>query len=78
MKSRYLIKIIDYHTKNVSNIDLTIVNLNYVLQPLFGDKLCILGSRHPILEHIKPEVVPNDIFADEDNKMVILTGLVFI
>jgi len=43
-------------------------------KPEFGKKMCVIGSRHPVLEFIQPEVVANDIIADHDNKMVILTG----
>ena len=32
------------------------------------------GARHPFLEMMNADVVPNDISADPDNRIVILTG----
>ena len=43
-------------------------------QPEFGDSIAVKGARHPFLEMMDVEVVPNDILADPDNRIIILTG----
>ena len=32
------------------------------------------GARHPFLEMMDVEVVPNDILADPDHRIIVLTG----
>ena len=54
----------------------SILKKKYLLlfEPAFGDRTVVQGSRHPILEMMTPDVVANDIHADPDNRLLILTG----
>ena len=43
-------------------------------RPQFGDSLVIRGGRHPILEHMTPDLTPNDTNVDQWSRLHILTG----
>jgi len=36
--------------------------------------MAVKGARHPFLEMMNVEVVPNDIQADPDNRVIVLTA----
>ena len=43
-------------------------------KPNFGDLICVRQGRHPILNTMPVEVIPNDIMADPLSRLHVLTG----
>ena len=69
-----------YHlSETLANLDLIMslaeVSANHeFVRPSFGDNLEIRQGRHPILDQMPIEVVANNVFANTDKKLHVITG----
>ncbi len=44
------------------------------VRPEFTDTLALKNARHPVLDRMKGNVVPNNVYASDDRNFCVLTG----